>query len=134
MKLNLALLAKLYIFLFSLVHLDNIVSLLGINESMVSAPPYLSFWWWHVVFFLVYVVFPILTVCVDSYALYTMAAGVSLVGVLVRVLGVITWMMELQFSLVPFYVLAAFLSLILAVGNAAQEVSSQILCSTWSQF
>lgn len=134
MKLNLVLLAKLYVLLFGLINLDNIVSLLGINESMVSAPPYLSFWWWHVVFFLFYVVFPILTVCVDNYGLYTMVAGISLFGALVRVLGLFTWMMDLQFLLVPFYGLAAILSLILAVENAASEVSSQILGSTWSQF
>lgn len=134
MKPNLILFAKLYVFLFGLIHLDNVISLLGINENMVGAPPYLSFWWWHVVLFLVYLVFPILTVCADNYALYTMVAGLSLVGVLVRVLRVFTWIMDQQFLLVPLYVLAAVLSLILAVGNVTSKVSGEILSSTCSQF
>ena len=134
MKLNLILLAKLYVFLFGLIHLDNVVSLLGINENIVSAPPYLSFWWWHVILLLVYLVFPILTVWLGNYALYTMVAGVSLVGVLVRILGVFTWIMDLQFVVVPLYVLAAALSLILAVDNVSSKVSGEILSLGWSQF
>jgi len=134
MKLNLILLAKLYVFLFGLIHLGNVVSLLGINENMVSAPPYLSFWWWHLVLFLVYLVFPILTVCVDNYALYTMVTGASLVGILVRVFGVFTWITDLRFVLVPLYALAALLSLILAVENVASRVSGEILSLRWSQF
>jgi len=134
MKLNLILLAKLYVFLFGLIHLDNVVSLLGINENIVSAPPYLSSWWWHMILLLVYSVLPILTVCMGNYALYTMVAGVSLVGVLVRILGVFTWIMNLQFVVVPLYALTAVLSLILAVENVASKVSGEILSLRWSQF
>jgi len=134
MKLNLILLAKLYVLLFGLIHLDNVVSLLGINENIVSAPPYLSSWWWHMILLLVYSVLPILTVCMGNYALYTMVAGVSLVGVLVRILGVFTWIMNLQFVVVPLYALTAVLSLILAVENVASKVSGEILSLRWSQF
>lgn len=134
MKLNLILLAKLYVFLFGLIHLDNVVSLLGINENIVSAPPYLSSWWWHMILLLVYSVLPILTVCMGNYALYTMVAGVSLVGVLVRILGVFTWIMDLQSVVVPLYALTAVLSLILAVENVASRVSGEILSLRWSQF
>jgi hypothetical protein len=134
MKLNLILLAKLYVFLFGLIHLDNVVSLLGINESIVSAPPYLSLYWWHVVLFLVYLVFPILTVLVDKYTLYTIVTGLSLVGVLVRALRVFTWVTDFYLMLVPLYALAAVLSLILAVENVASRVSGEILSLEWSQF
>jgi hypothetical protein len=134
MKLNLILFAKLYVFLFGLIHLDNVVSLLGINENMVSAPPYLSFWWWHVALFLVYLVFPVLTVIIDNYALYTMIAGVSLVGILVRVFGVFVWIADLFFIFVPLYGLAAFLALMLAVDSVASKASVEILSLGWSQF
>jgi len=134
MKLNLALLAKLYIFLFSLTHLDNVISLLGINENIVSAPPYLSFWWWHVVLFLFYLVFPVLTVMIDNYALYTMIAGVSLVGILVRVFAVFVWIADLLFVFVPLYGLAAFLALMLAADSVASKASVEILSLGWSQF
>ena len=134
MKLNLALLAKLYIFLFSLTHLDNVISLLGINENIVSAPPYLSFWWWHVVLFLFYLVSPVLTVMIDNYALYTMIAGVSLVGILVRVFAVFVWIAELLFVFVPLYGLAAFLALMLAADSVASKASVEILSLGWSQF
>jgi len=134
MKLNRVLLAKLYIFLFSLTHLDNVVSLLGINENIASAPPYLSFWGWHIVLFLVYLVFPILTVLVDNYALYTIVTGVSMVGILVRAFIVFTWVTGLYLMLVPLYALAAVLSLILAVENVASRASGEILSLGWSQF
>lgn len=134
MKLNLILFAKFYVLLFGLIHLDNVISLLGINENIASAPPYLSFWWWHVVLFLVYLVFPILTVLIDSYALYTMVTGASLAGIVVRVFGVFTWITDLHFVLVPLYALAAFLSLVLAMENVASRVSGEILFLGWSQF
>lgn len=134
MKLNLVLLAKLYIFLFSLTHLDNVVSLLGINENIASAPPYLSFWWWHVVLFLVYSAFPILTVLMDNYTLYTMVMGISLAGIVVRAFRVFTWITDSHFVFVPLYAMAAFLSLILAVENVASRVSGEILSLGWSQF
>lgn len=134
MKPNLVLLAKLYIFLFSLTHLDNVISLLGINENIAGAPPYLSFWGWHILLFLVYLVFPILSVLVDNYALYTMVTGVSLVGILVRAFKVFTWVTDFYLMLVPLYALAAALSLILAVENVASRVSAEVLSLGWSQF
>ena len=134
MKLNLILFAKLYIFLFGLIHLDNVVSLLGINENITSAPPLLSFWWWHIVLLLFYLVFPLLTVLVDNYAVYTMLAGVSVIGILVRVLRVFTWITDLHFILIPVYVISAGLSLILAMENVASRVSGEILSLGWSQF
>ena len=134
MKPNLVLLAKLYILFFGLIHLDNVASLLGINENMVSAPPYLSFWGWHLILLLVYLVFPMLTVMIDNYALYTTIAGVSLVGILIRALGVFVWTTDLHFVLVPLYGLTTFLSLMLAAENVASRASGEILNLRWSQF
>ena len=134
MKPNLVLLAKLYIFLFSLTHLDNVISLLGINENLASAPHYLSFWGWHIVLLLVYLVFPVLTVLLDNYALYTTMTGVSLVGILLRAFRVFTWITDLYLVLVPLYALASLLSLILAVENVATRSAGEILGLGYSQF
>jgi hypothetical protein len=134
MKLNLILSAKLYVFLFGLIHLDNVISLLGINENIASAPPYLSFWGWHIVLLLAYLVFPVLTVLVGNYVLYGIVTGLSVVGILVRVLRVFTWVTDFYLILVPVYALAAVLSLVLAVENVASRVSGEILSLKWTQF
>lgn len=82
MKLNLTSLAKVYIGFFGLIHFSHVISLLGLNETMVNAPPFLTFWWWHAILFLVYGVLPIITVLIDNEKSYLIVTGVSLVGIL----------------------------------------------------
>ena len=137
MKLNLISLAKIYILVFGFLHFGHVISflgILGINETMVNAPPYLTFWWWHVILFLVYGVLPIITVSIDNEKSYLILTGVSLVGILVEAFRVFTWAMDFYFILALLDSLAAILSIILAVEKVASEASAEILSLGWSQF
>lgn len=137
MKLNFISLAKVYIVFFGFIHFSHVISflgILGINETMVSAPPFLTFWLWHVILFIVYGMLPIITVSIDNEKSYLILTGVSLVGILVEAFRVFTWAMDFYFILALLDSLAAILSLILAVEKVASEASAEILSLGWSQF
>ena len=137
MKLNFISLAKVYIVFFGFIHFSHVISflgILGINETMVSAPLFLTFWLWHVILFIVYGVLPIITVSIDNEKSYLILTGVSLVGILVEAFRVFTWAMDFYFILALLDSLAAILSIILAVEKVASEASAEILSLGWSQF
>jgi len=137
MKLNFISLAKVYIVFFGFIHFSHVISflgILGINETMVSAPLFLTFWLWHVILFIVYGVLPIITVSIDNEKSYLILTGVSLVGILVEAFRVFTWAMDFYFILALLDSLAAILSIILAVEKVASEASAEILSLKWSQF
>lgn len=134
MKLNLITLAKIYIVFFGLVHFDHVVSLLGINETMVSAPPYLNFWWWHFILFLVYGALPLIAILIDNEKSCLAVTGISLIGILMGVLNMFPRIMDFYLIFAFLDSLATIFSLFLAVENVASEVSAEILGLEWSQF
>jgi len=134
MKPNLATFSKIYIICFALANYSDLLSVLGIGGSLITAPGYLSFWWWHVIFFLTYMVLPVVTILINNYRCYVVLAGVSLAGILIDILGVFTWTTNLHTLLLPFYALAAIVSLNLAVENVASKISAEILSLESSRF
>jgi len=134
MKLNFISLAKVYTVFFGLIYFSHILSLLGINETIAGAPPHFSIWWWHLILFLIYGVFPIITVLIDNEKSYLMVAGFSLVGIFVEAFKVFTRITDFYFIFALVDIFAFVLSLYLAVENVASKVSAEILSLGWSQF
>jgi hypothetical protein len=134
MRLDLISLAKIYILFFGLVHFSHIISMLGINEIIISAPPYLTFWWWHLLLLVVYGVVPIIAVLTDNEKSCLVVAGISLIGMFMGAFQVLTMTMSLHFIFAFLNSLAAVFSLLLAVEIVALKVSAEILSLGWSQF
>jgi len=127
MRPNLTSVAKLYLVLFSFINLYHVASLLSFNETMVNAPPYLSFLGWHIILSLVYGAFPISTVLTDNEKSYIILTGVSLMGVLIEASNVFTGVTNLPFMYALLNSLAAILSLHLAVEKVAIKIAAEIL-------
>ena len=134
MRSSLISLAKVYLVLFGLINLNQVISLLGFYETLTSAPPYLSFVGWHIILFLVYGVLPIITVIINNDKSWLIVTGVSLIGVLIEAVNVFTWITNLSFIFALLNSLAVFLSLHLAIENVAVEIAAEILSLEWSQF
>lgn len=134
MKPNTISLAKVYLVLFGLIHFYHVFSIIGIHETIVSAPSYLSFWWWHIILLLVYGVLPIISVLIGNEKSCLIVTGVSLVGLLMETFGTFTWITNFHFTFALLDSLAVILSLFLAVENVALEVAAEILSLEWSQF
>ena len=133
MKLNLTVLARSYVLCFGLIGITHVFSLLGIL-SAIAPSPYLDSWWWHGIMFLAYMILPITAVLADNYVLYVTVAAISLARALAEAFRVFAWSADLYIMLAPACALAAFLSLILAVGKVASEASAEILSLEWSQY
>jgi hypothetical protein len=93
---------------------------------MVSAPPYLSFSWWHIILSLVYGVLPIIAVLIGNKKTFLIVTGVSLIGILMEAFKVFIWVTDLRFMFALLNSLAAVLSLHLAVENVAIKIATQI--------
>jgi hypothetical protein len=135
MKLRSSSIAEAYLVVFGLIGFSHVISLFGFVETIVSAPPFLSVWWWHVTLLLVYGVLPIATVLMDSKQSWlVVVTGASLIRISVEALGVFTWITNFHFLFVLLNALAAVLSLKLAVEKVSVEVAAEMLCLEWSQF
>ena len=134
MKLNTTTIAKAFLLSFGFIHFDHVLALIGINETMASAPSYLPFSAWHGLFFLVYGVLPIVTVLVNDEKAFVMVAGVALIGVLIEALGVFTWINEFHvvYTLLNFVAIAV--ATMLAANKVALKVAAEILSLEQTQF
>jgi len=131
---NLKPLAKFYIVFFGLAHFFHLISLMGVNETIVSAPSFLSFWWWHAILFIAYGVLPITMVSVDNETSFLVVTGVSLVEIFAEAFRVFTLIVDFHFILILMASTAVIVSLNLAVENVASKAAAKILSLTWSQF
>jgi hypothetical protein len=134
MKLNTTSLAKAYLLSFGLINFNHVLSLIGINESIASAPSYLTFSVWHGLFFLVYGVLPIVSVFVNDEKAFLMVAGVALLGVLTEALGVFTWISVFHVAYTLLSFVAAAVATMLAANKVALKVAAEILNLERSQF
>ena len=134
MRLNVIALAKMYLVLSGLINLNQVISLLGVYETLTSAPPYLSFMGWHLLFSLGYGILPIITVLLDHKKSWLLLVGVFLLGVLLAALNVVTWVPNFHVMFAVLNSLAAVFAFHLAVENVGLEVATEILSLERSQF
>jgi hypothetical protein len=116
MKFNLLTIAKAYLLLVSLINFNHVISMLGLTETLVNAPSYLSVWWWHVILVLVYGMLPLGAVLVNNEKSFLLVSGVFIAGVLTE------------------DALAAAFSLVLAVENVSIKVAAERISLERSQF
>ena len=134
MKPNVISFAKVYLVLFGLIHFYHIFSIMGIYETIVSAPSYLSFWWWHIILLLVYGVLPIISMLMDNEKSCLIVTGVSMVGILMETSRTFMWITNFHFTFTLLNSLAVILSLFLAVENVSFKVAAERLSLERSQF
>ena len=134
MKFNLPTVAKAYLLLVSLINFNHVISMLGFTETLVSAPPYLSFWWWHVILVLVYGILPLGAVLVNNEKSFLVVTGVFIAGILMESLAVFTMIVDAHLVFLLLDTLAVALSLVLAVENASIKLAAERLSLERSQF
>ena len=110
---------------FSLMLKDDSSSI-GITAG--SAP------WLQLCIFLAYIAMPIIVLLINNYVSYTLLAGVFLLRIMIEFMGIFPLPFGLHMLIAPLYILAAFLSLILAVENLSSKIRGEILRLRWSQF
>jgi hypothetical protein len=134
MKFNLPTVTKAYLLLVSLVNFNHVISMLGLIETLVNAPPYLSFWWWHVILVLVYGILPLGAVLVNNEKSFLVVTGVFIAGILMESFGVFTMIVDARLVFLLLDTLAVALSLALAVENASIKIAAERLSLERSQF
>ena len=134
MRLNLVVLSKVYLLSFGLFHLNHVISLLGVNETILGAPSYIAAWWWHFILLLVYGAAPITAALTDNEKICLLVTGASVIWTFVGATGVFVMAMNIHYISVLLSPLASAFSLILAVENVASRISAEILSLEWSQF
>ena len=125
-------LAKGYLMFFGLINLYHLVSVLGFNETLVSAPLYFNLLGWNILLSLVYGMFPIITVLKDNEKSYLILTGVSLIRILLDALNVFTWVTNLVFIFVLLNSFSAILSLYIAVENSSIRIAAEFLAIEWA--
>jgi hypothetical protein len=85
MKVNFTTVSKVFLIGFAVSNFSHLLSLLDIHETLVHAPSYLSFWWWHAILFLAYAVLPLSAVLIGHAVFCLLVTSVSLVGILLNV-------------------------------------------------
>jgi hypothetical protein len=134
MKFNLPTVSKAYLLLVSLINFNHVISMLGFTESLVSAPPYLSLWWWHVILVLVYGILPIGAVLVNNEKSFLVVTGVFIAGILMESFSVFTMVVDTRLVFLLLDTLAVALSLVLAVEHASIKLAAERLSFERSQF
>ncbi|MCZ2808241.1 MAG: hypothetical protein O2V44_02685 [Candidatus Bathyarchaeota archaeon] len=134
MKFNLPTVAKAYLLLVSLINFNHVISVLGLTETLVSAPSHLSLWWWHVILVLVYGMLPLGAVLVNNEKCCLIVTGVFIAGILTESFGVFTMIVDLRLVFLLLDTLAAALSLLLAVENMSIKLAAERLSLECSQF
>jgi hypothetical protein len=108
--------------------------MLGLTETLVNAPSYLSVWWWHVILFLVYGMLPLGAVLVDNEKFCLIVTGVYITGILMESFGVFTMVVDTRLVFLLLDTLAVVFSLVLAVENVSIKVAAERLSLERSQF
>jgi hypothetical protein len=134
MKVNFTTVSKVFLIGFAVSNFSHLLSLLGIHETLVHAPSYLSFWWWHAILFLAYAVLPLSAVLIGHAVFCLLVTSVSLVGILIASFRVLSMLEGLHFVFLFLYSFAAILSLSLAVENVSLKVAAERLSLERSQF
>lgn len=134
MKSNLTRISKAYLLLVSLINFNHVISMLGLTETLVNAPPYLNVWWWHVILFLVYGMLPLGAVLVNNEKFFLIVTGVYIAGILTESFGVFTMVVDVRLVFLLLDTLAVVFSLVLAVENVSIKVAAERLSFERSQF
>ena len=108
--------------------------MLGLTETIVNAPSYLSVWWWHAILFIVYGMLPLAAVLVNNEKSCLIVTGVYITGILTESFGVFTMVVDARFVILLLDVLAVVFSLVLAVENVSIKVAAERLSLERSQF
>ena len=133
MKLNLPTVAKVYLLVVGLLNFHHGLSMLGLAETLVTAPPHLSVWWWHVLLFLGYGLMPLGAVFLNNEKICVVVTSVFIAGMFTESFGVFTMIVN-GLILLSLDTLAAALSLMLAVEHTSMKVAAERLSLERSQF
>ena len=125
--------AKIYLLFLTLINCSSILGLISINEPLVY-PSVFYIWAWNLIFFLVYLLLPVVAVATDNYISYVAFSGISILRIILDFLKMNPLTTDLSTILTPLYALAAILCLFLAADKVSSEVSGEILSLAWSQF
>ncbi len=108
--------------------------MLGLTETIVNAPSYLSVWWWHAILFIVYGMLPLAAVLVNNEKSCLIVTGVYIAGIFMESLGVFTMIVDLRLVFLLLDALAVMFSLVLVVENVSIKVAAERLSFEHSQF
>lgn len=133
MKFNLPTVAKGYLLGVGLLNFHHGLSVLGLTETLVTAPPHLSVWWWHVLLFLGYGLMPLGAVFINNEKFCVLVTSVFIAGMLTESFGVFTMIVN-GLLFLSLDTLAAALSLVLAVEHTSMKVAAERLSLERSQF
>jgi len=108
-----------YLILFGLYHLPHTLSLLGLYETIIDAPPILTIWQWHLVLLLVYGVAPLLVTKTGNRPLSSLLALACLIGAAAELLHVFEWSMcsETAYIILAVLDLIAFAVCLIKISN-----------------
>ncbi|MEE8322558.1 MAG: hypothetical protein V3R57_02910 [Candidatus Bathyarchaeia archaeon] len=134
MKSNLTTISKAYLLLVTLFNFNHVISMLGLTETIVNAPSYLSVWWWHAILFIVYGMLPLAAVLVNNEKSCLIVTGVYIAGIFMESLGVFTMIVDARLVILLLDFLAVVFSLVLAVENVSIKVAAERLSLERSQF
>lgn len=132
-KINVISISKIYLFILGLTNVNHLTTLLGVSETIVIAPFYLNDRWWSLILVLLYMVFPIIVILLNNYFLFVFLSGISIVRIFFEVCGILTWVPG-PYLILPLYIIASALSLLLAIENVGSRASGEILKLMWSQY
>jgi hypothetical protein len=108
--------------------------MLGLTETIVNAPSYLSVWWWHAILFIVYGMLPLVAVLVNNEKSCLIVTAVYITGILMESLGVFTMIVDARLVFLLLDALAVIFSLVLVVENVSIKVAAERLSFERSQF
>ena len=134
MKSNLTTISKAYLLLVTLINFNHVISMLGLTETIVNAPSYLSVWWWHAILFIVYGVLPLAAVLVNNEKSCLIVTGVYIAGIFMESLGVFTMIVDARLVFLLLDALAVMFSLVLVVENVSIKIAAERLSFESSQF
>ncbi|RJS91061.1 hypothetical protein CW705_04465 [Candidatus Bathyarchaeota archaeon] len=122
---------KIFLATTSLIAYGDFFPMIKITSPAVEASidPIL---WLRISIFLVYVTMPIIALFLNNYIFYTLLTGVFLCRPIIELLEA-SWSLPFTVT-VPLYIVAAILSLILAIEDASSKVCGEIFKLKWSQF
>ncbi|MCD6537531.1 hypothetical protein J7L18_02830 [Candidatus Bathyarchaeota archaeon] len=87
--------------------------------------------WLHLSILLTYAILPVIFILIDNHLLYALLTGVFALRSIIEFVWRLT---SFQAFIALLYILAAFLSIILAAEKLSEKVRGEILSLKWSQF
>ena len=121
---------KIFLISLSLITCGEISCALK-AESDLPVDPLGPNLWLHLSILLTYAILPVIFILIDNHLLYVLLTGVFALRSIIEFVWRLT---SFQAFIALLYILAAFLSIILAAEKLSEKVRGEILSLKWSQF